>query len=152
MIDYLGAPIEYDWESNGYHYPRSENSGTYELPRLRFSARELNSLVVLRKLPSNLGAGLLEEQFLPVANRVERLIEHKHLHLGEVASRIRIISLAGRKLGEDFHTVAGATLQRRKVRLIYITAAVPTSIRRASSRRSGSFTIGIVGTWMPGTN
>ena len=119
MIDYLGAPIEYDSESNGYCYSHSENNDTYELPGLWFSARELHSLVVLRTLLSNLGTGLLEEQLLPVANRVERLIEHKQLHLGEVASRIRIISVAGRKLGECFHTVAGATLQRRKVRLIY---------------------------------
>lgn len=119
MIDYLGAPIEYDSESNGYYYSCSENSDIYELPGLWFSARELHSLVVLRTLLSNLGAGLLEEELLPLSNRVERLIEHKQLHLGEVASRIRIISLAGRKLGECFHTVAGATLQRRRVKLVY---------------------------------
>jgi hypothetical protein len=55
------------------------------------------------------------------------------LHLDEVASRIRIISLAGRKLGECFHTVAGATLQRRKLKLIYHSRSTNGACRLAAA-------------------
>src|SRR5207249_137314 len=34
-------------------------------------------------------------------------------------SRIRIVALAARSLGESFHTVASATLQRHKLRIRY---------------------------------
>jgi len=119
MRDFLGAPIKYDREGGGYRYGRATADGPYQLPGLWFSARELEALLVLHRLLSNLEPGLLGEQLAPVARRLERLIQHKHLRLGEAATRIRIVSLASRPLGQAFRVAAGATLQRRKLRLRY---------------------------------
>lgn len=126
MRDYLGAPIEHDGEKGGYRYVRTANDGPYELPGLWFSARELESLIILQHVLSGLEPGLLGEQLIPLARRLDTLIQHKHLRLGEVASRIRIVSLAARTVGRAFRTVgrafrtaAGATLQRRKLQLRY---------------------------------
>lgn len=119
LQNYLGASIEFDRELNGYRYTPAPNGGTYQLPGLWFSARELQALAVLHKLLQELGPGLLEEQLSPFAKRVDELLAHKRLHLSEAAARIRILTLAARPLGVNFHTAASATLQRRKLRMRY---------------------------------
>ncbi len=119
LKDHLGAPIELDKELGGYRYVQTPDGRRYELPGLWFSGSELQSLVVLQKLLSGVGPGLLEEHLAPVGKRVTELIQHKRLRLGEVATRIRLLSLAARPLGGRFHVVASATLQRHKLRLRY---------------------------------
>jgi proteasome accessory factor C len=119
MRDFLDAPIEYDRERGGYRYAQSTDEGPYQLPGLWFSAKELEALLVLQRLLSSLEPGLLGEQLAPLSRRLERLMQHKRLRLGEAAHRIRIVSLAARAVGPTFRTVAGATLQRQKLRLRY---------------------------------
>jgi proteasome accessory factor C len=119
LKNHLGAPIDFDQERGGYRYLQTPERQRYELPGLWFSAPELQSLVVLQKLLSNIGPGLLEQHLGPVSKRLDELIQHKRLRLGEVASRIRLLSLAARPLGVSFHVAASATLQRRKLRLRY---------------------------------
>jgi proteasome accessory factor C len=119
LQQYLGAPVEFDKDRNGYRYVAGEDARSYELPGLWFSAQELQALAVLHKLLSGLGPGLLEEHLSPFTRRLDELIEHKRLRLSEAASRIRILSLAARPLGACFHVVASAALQRRKLRIRY---------------------------------
>ncbi len=119
MRDFLRAPIEHDRENGGYRYAQSTENGPYQLPGLWFSAKELEALIVLQHLLSSLEPGLLGEQLSPLARRLDRLIQHKRLRLSETAVRVRIISLAARAVGETFRSAAGATLQRRKLRLRY---------------------------------
>lgn len=119
LRDHLGAPVEFDKELGGYRYTRMPASRRYELPGVWFSAAELQSLVVLQKLMGGLEPGLLEKHLAPLGKRLDELIEHKRLRLGEVASRIRLLSLAARPLGSSFQVVASATLQRHKLRLRY---------------------------------
>jgi len=119
LEDRLGAPIEFDKELGGYRYARTPDGRQYQLPGLWFSAKELQSLVVLQKLLSGLEPGLLDEHFAPLGKRLDELIQHKRLRLGEVGSRIRLLSLAARPLGPHFHTAASATLQRHKLQLKY---------------------------------
>lgn len=119
LREHLGAPIEFDRELKGYRYVRTPEGRQYQLPGLWFSGTELQSLVVLQKLLSGLGPGLLERHLAPLAKRIDELVQHKRLHLGDVASRIRLLTLAARPLGACFHVVASATLQRRKLHLRY---------------------------------
>src|SRR5579885_3457967 len=109
LRDRLGAPIEFNKELNGYAYAPAPGGPEYQLPGLWFSARELQALVMLQKLLSSLGPGLLEEYLAPIGKRVEELIRHKHLRLSEVGSRIRLITLAARALGASFQVAASAT-------------------------------------------
>jgi proteasome accessory factor C len=119
LQDHLGAPIELDKELGGYKYAQTPNGRAYELPGLWFSAKELQALVVLQKLLSGLGPGLLEEHLSPLSKRLDELIEHKRLRLTEAASRIRLLSFAARPLGASFQVAASATLQRHKLRIRY---------------------------------
>ncbi len=119
LRDYLGAPIEFDKERGGYKYAPSPDGRAYELPGLWFSAKELQALVVLQKLLSSLGPGLLEESLAPIGKRIDELIEHKRLHLGQVGVRFRPLTLAARPLGASFHVAASSTLQRHRMRIRY---------------------------------
>jgi proteasome accessory factor C len=116
LKDHLGAPIELDKELGGYKYASGR---AYELPGLWFSAKELQALIVLQKLLSGLGPGLLEEHLSPLSKRLDELIEHKRLRLTEAGSRIRLLSFAARPLGASFQVAASATLQRHKLRIRY---------------------------------
>lgn len=119
LKDQLNAPIEWHEELQGYYYRRDADGGTYELPGLWFNARELQALIVFDRLLENLEPGLLGEHLAPLTRRIQELLEHKRLGLGEAASRIRILGMAARPAGEWFHVLAGATLQRRKLQLAY---------------------------------
>jgi predicted DNA-binding transcriptional regulator YafY len=62
---------------------------------------------------------LLGEHLAPLSHRVAELLEHKRLGLGEAAHRIRVLGMAARPAGEWFQVLASATLQRRKLHLVY---------------------------------
>ncbi len=119
MKDFLGAPIEFDKDLGGYRYARDPAQGAYELPGLWFNANELQSLLVFQRLLESLEPGLLAGHLQPLAARVRELVSHRRLGLSEAAARIRVLGMAARPLGEHFHTLAGATLQRRRLALRY---------------------------------
>lgn len=119
MRDRLRAPIEFDKENEGYRYTRGANSDVYELPGLWFSANELHALLVFDAMLQNLEPGLLGDHLAPFRQRVTQLLEHRRLGLTEASRRVRILSMASRRAGEHFGTVAGATLRRRKLHITY---------------------------------
>ena len=119
MRDFFGAPIDYDNEAGGYFYRRDVDGGTYELPGMWFNARELQALLVFDRLLEGLEPGLLGEHLAPLARRMRDLLEHRRLGLNEAANRVRVLGMASRPTGEWFHVLASATLQRRKLHLIY---------------------------------
>jgi predicted DNA-binding transcriptional regulator YafY len=119
MRDFLGAPIEYDDEAGGYYYRRDADGGTYELPGLWFNAKELQALLVFDRLLESLEPGLLGEHLAPLGRRVTELLEHRRLGLTEAANRVRVLGMASRPTGEWFQVLVSATLQRRKLHIVY---------------------------------
>jgi predicted DNA-binding transcriptional regulator YafY len=119
MKDHLNAPIEWHPELGGYYYRRDTDGGTYELPGLWFNAKELQALLVFDRLLESLEPGLLGEHLAPLAHRVTELLEHRRLGLSEAAQRVRVLGMAARPTGEWFSVLASATLQRRKLHLVY---------------------------------
>ena len=119
LREYLGAPLVYDEEREGYCYERSAEGGSYELPGLWFNARELQALLVFDRLFESLEPGLLGEHLAPLLHRVTALLKHKRLGLTEAARRVRALGMATRPAGEWFQVLAGATLQRQRLRLRY---------------------------------
>ncbi len=119
LRDRLGAPVEFVRDLGGYKYVPAPDGREYQLPGLWFSAKELQALVMLQKLLGSLGPGLLEEHLAPIGARIDELIRHKRLSLGEVGARIRLLTLAARPLGASFQVAASATLQRRRLRMRY---------------------------------
>jgi predicted DNA-binding transcriptional regulator YafY len=119
MKDHLNAPIEWHPELGGYYYRRDTGGGTYELPGLWFNAKELQALLVFDRLLESLEPGLLGEHLAPLAHRVTELLEHRRLGLSEAAQRVRVLGMASRPTGEWFSVLASATLQRRKLHIVY---------------------------------
>jgi predicted DNA-binding transcriptional regulator YafY len=75
--------------------------------------------VVFQRLLQTLEPGLLDEHLSPLAKRLDELLQHRHLGLGEAGRRIRILGMAARPLGEWFQTAASGVLQRRRLRIRY---------------------------------
>lgn len=119
LRDRMGAPVEYDREREGYVYARSLDGRKFELPGLWFTAAELQSLAVLQQLLKSLGSDLLGAHLASIGKRLNELIRHRRLNLGEVGERIRPLSLAARPVGAAFPVAASATLQRRRLRIQY---------------------------------
>jgi proteasome accessory factor C len=128
MKDHLGAPIEFDADAGGFRYTKGTGEESYQLPGLWFSAAELQSLAVMQRLLGDLGGGLLGEQVAAIGKRLNQLISHRRLNLGEAAARLRFPRVASRQAGEAFQVAASATLQRRKLWFEYHA--------RGSNRRS----------------
>jgi len=116
---YLGAPIERDEDLGGFRYRSDPEGRAFELPGLWFSAPELQALIVFQRLLRSLDPGLLDEHLSPLAGRLDELLQHKRLGLGEAGRRIRILGMAARPTGEWFQVAAGGVLQRRRLSLRY---------------------------------
>ena len=91
----------------------------YELPGLWFNASELHALLSVQQLLANLQPGLLDGHLGPLQERIDKLLAAHHSGSGEIPKRIRILQAAGRPAGPYFQPVAGATAQRRRLRLRY---------------------------------
>ena len=118
-LDYLrgqlGAPIEYDRDSNSYRFAAGV-SGTgsdrrHELPGLWFSEPELYSLLMARQLFSGLGAdGLLRPGGETDAKALMK--------------RVKIISALRRPVPPDcFERMGEALMRRRRLQMRYLTRA-----------------------------
>ncbi len=119
MRDYLGAPIVYNHEAQGYAYDHEENP-QFELPGLWFNAAELHALLSLQHLIAGLKPGLLDDLLLPVKKRIESILTSKYLNHAEVAGRVKILGMAVRQGENDFFkSIATAVLHRQRMTIAY---------------------------------
>lgn len=119
MKDHLHAPIEWHGDLKGYFYRRDPGADAYELPGLWFNAKELQALLVFDRLFETLEPGLLGEHLAPLAQRVTELLAHRRLGLSEAGRRIRVLGMGARPAGKWFQALAAATLQRRRLKIVY---------------------------------
>lgn len=119
LRDELGAPLDADPGTGGYIYRPGPDGRRYELPGLWFTADELQALVTFHELLGRLGPGLLEEHLAPLSARIDELIRHKRLQLGELPRRVRLLGGVGRAPGAAFQVVASAVLERRGLEFRY---------------------------------
>lgn len=118
MRDYLGAPIVYDRDANGYYY--AADASALELPGLWFSADELMALASTQALLARMSPGLLGSALRPARERVEQLLASDSLQLSELPRRVRLLALAERPPEPTaFRRAAAATLQRRRLSVRY---------------------------------
>lgn len=117
LRDKLNAPLIHDKERGGYRYDTAD--GRYALPGLWFTADELLALVTLKHLLANLEPGLLDDHLRPLQARIDQLLACRHLGAGEVG-RIRLLAMAARRKNpRHFQIVAGAVLQRHRLKIEY---------------------------------
>ncbi len=136
MRNFLGAPIQYDRTTEGYHYAQSGDQ-PYDLPGLWFNASELHALMTVQHLLAELQPGLLESHIAPLRERIERILKSKGTAQGDATRRIRILRMAGRRCDpENFPIVAGAVLGRKRLFIVYHgRASDQTTARTISPQR-----------------
>jgi proteasome accessory factor C len=130
LEDKLHAPVIKD--ELGIRYDPNAK-GTYELPGLWFTAEELQALLTFQRVVESLDPGLLREHLAPLEERLQQLLAHRHLNLSEAARRVRVLSMVGRPSGEHFRKLAGATLNRRQIKITYHSRAKDESTERIVS-------------------
>ena len=126
----LGAPIEYDRDSNSYRFAAGI-SGTgsgrrHELPGLWFSEPELYSLLMAQQLLSGLGAdGLLSRHLQPLLDRIHELLgPGGETDAKALMKRVKIISALRRPVAPDcFERMGEALMRRRRLQMRYLTRA-----------------------------
>lgn len=132
LRDKLNAPLIHDKDRGGYRYDTAD--GRFALPGLWFTADELLALVTLKPLLSNLEPGLLDEHLRPLQARIDQLLASRHLGAGEAASRIRVLAMAARRKNpRHFQIVAGAVLQRQRLKIDYYNRERDETSRREIS-------------------
>ena len=119
MRDFFGAPIEYDPKLNGYYYAKT-GEHPYELPGLWFNPSEIYALLACQELLSNVQPGFLDKHIAPLHKRINEILKSEHLASGGLGSRIRILKMAARSsAGDFFAVVADATIQRKRISIVY---------------------------------
>ena len=120
---YLDAPIKYDRTLNGYYYDGKQDQ-LYELPGLWFNASELHALLSVQQLLSSVQPGLFDKQLAPLKDRISKLlnIQGNSAEINEknLQQRVKILQMASRQHSDYFQQVAGATMQRKRLKLSYL--------------------------------
>ena len=134
LRDLLWAPLRYDRFRNGYHYDEKDGEHPYELPGLWFNASELYALLTTYELLAGVEPGLLDGFIAPLRKRIEDVLANERLGRGDLARRVRILSIAARATPPDsFATVAGALMQRRRLAIVYHGRLRDTATERTVS-------------------
>jgi len=133
LRDQLGAPIEYDRDSNGYRFASATSSTAqawrgekHELPGLWFSERELYSLLMAHQLLSGLDAdGTLSRHLQPLLERIHDLLgPGGETEARALLKRVKIVSALRRPVAPDcFERMGEALMRRRRLRMRYLTRA-----------------------------
>lgn len=111
----LNAPIVWDREAGGYRFKSvTANGPAYELPGLWFSAGELYALLAAQKLLSDIEPGILASHVAPLQARLAALLEASGHAASEITRRVRLLSMAKRKVEPRFFTDITLALLERK--------------------------------------
>ena len=129
LRDQLGAPIEYDRDSNGYRFASGATAwrgDKHELPGLWFSERELYSLLMAHQLLAGLDAdGTLNRHLQPLLDRIHELLgPGGETDAKALMKRVKIISALRRPVPpECFERMGEALMRRRRLHLRYLSRA-----------------------------
>ena len=119
----MDAAIVYDRERNGYRF-----AGTGRLlrrgaepaaPGVWFSEREIHALLTMHQLLDGLGVGSSMGRHLqPVLERLQGMLGTSESEARELVRRLRVVPPVRKPVrGRSFERLAGAVLERRRLRL-----------------------------------
>lgn len=150
MRERLNAPIVWDRQAGGYRFESVKTTGpAYELPGLWFSSGELYALLAAQKLLTDIEPGILVSHVAPLQARLAALLDASGHPAAEINRRVRLLSMAKRKVEPRFFAdITLALLERKRIEIDAGTALATRSIP-ASSRRSSWCITATTGISMP---
>ncbi|MFM2052432.1 MAG: hypothetical protein RL456_469 [Pseudomonadota bacterium] len=118
----MDAAIVYDRERNGYRFDtasRPGRRGVGEVPGVWFSEREIHALLTMHQLLDGLGvSGSVGRHLQPMLDRLHGMLGTSESEARELIRRVRVVPPARRPVrGRCFERLAGAVLERRRLRL-----------------------------------
>lgn len=129
LRDFMGAPVLYDREANGYRY--DPDAPEFELPGLWFNDTELLALLASEQLLEAVQPGLLAPYIGPLKARIRKLLEEGGHSADVVTSRVVLQPFARRRVdGEIFGLVSSGVLDGTPLRLVYDGRERGTRTRR----------------------
>ncbi len=137
LRDRLMAPIVWDRERRGYCYEQSEDGNQFQLPGLWFNTSEIQALLSMDALLTNLQPGVLAKHIEPLRSRIRMLLDDGDHGADEISQRIRIVPLAAKICrSKNFEILCQALLSRKCVDITYYSRLSDSSSeRRVSPQR-----------------
>ena len=118
LRDFMGAPVYYDRERNGYCY--DSQALEYELPGMWFNDTELHALLASEQLLEAVQPGLLSPYIGPLKARIRKLLEEGGHSADVVTSRVVLQPFARRRVDEDiFARVSAGVLDGTPLSIDY---------------------------------
>lgn len=142
MRDRLNAPIEFNRELGGYQLGTQKHHGErYELPGLWFAPEEIHALITMQQLLQNLdGSGMLSGHVQPLLSRLKMVIADKADLGDDFEHRIKVKNVGFRTIKmEYFPVIASATLQRKRIKIIYRARSTDEETKREVSPQRISY-------------
>lgn len=120
LRDQFRVEVKYDPEARGYRWPNTNGDGArIELPGPLYTPAEIDALLLMQDLITQLQPGLLDQHLGPLRQRLKLLLGAE-LPSDEVRRRIRILHAGSRPVEpKRFRAVSEATLGRRRLWIRY---------------------------------
>jgi predicted DNA-binding transcriptional regulator YafY len=137
LRDRLAAPIIWDPERRGYCYETGAALDQFQLPGLWFNTSEIQALLSMDALLTNLQPGVLSKHIEPLRSRIRMLLDDGDHSADEISRRIRVVPFAAKAYrSEFFQDLCQALLSRRCADMTYYSRPTNTSSeRRVSPQR-----------------
>lgn len=114
----MNQPLVFDRDLGGYRVDNA--SGLLELPGVRFNRQELLALLTVHSLMDQLQPWLLGPTLEPLRERLTEMLRKQGVEPDWVAQRVRLVQAGKRtQQPECFETVAMATLERKRLRILH---------------------------------
>jgi predicted DNA-binding transcriptional regulator YafY len=120
----MDAAIVYDRERNGYCFETVDRHGRRglctESPGVWFNEREIHALLTMHQLLDGLGVqGHMGRHLQPLLDKLTGMLGTSESEARELTRRVRVVAPAHQPVrGRHFERLAGAVLERRRLRLI----------------------------------
>jgi predicted DNA-binding transcriptional regulator YafY len=118
MRDVYNYEIVYDRFENAYRLNNTD--GTYELPGLMFTHKELLALLTIHNMITELEPGLLGPKLQPLQERLADLLASEGVDATALTKRVRAVHAGKRRLElKSFQMLAEATLERKQLHVTH---------------------------------
>jgi len=118
MRDVYNYEIVYDRYENAYKLNNTD--GTYELPGLMFTHKELLALLTIHNMITELEPGLLGPKLQPLQERLADLLASEGVDASALTKRVRAVHAGKRRLElKSFQVLAEATLERKQLHITH---------------------------------